>query len=276
MLGWGCRRQQQALAETAAISSVVKAAAAAAAQASQSVPEDATEGLQGAARGIQQLGLAAAAPPSARPWQGAQQDKEHAGFLTSVPSKNGPRHDVDANGSSSGLQDIAALGNSSGTASGAAQPVVSNGSSAKTASESVHVGSGAKHVDQSAIEAASDSKASVPTASDIAPAWEHVNGNSRAADADTIQDGNTARVDERMRLALANMPSGRTVNGSGRPANGMQPVKQKHIPAPMPNTSPRIKSALLAAEEYRKKKAAKTAALALAAAHAAAAAGGSE
>ena len=50
------------------------------------------------------------------------------------------------------------------------------------------------------------------------------------------------------------------------------PAGAKAVPTPSLNASPRIKSALLAAQEYRKQKAAKTAALAIAAANAAKAA----
>ena len=192
-----------------------------------------------------------------------------------MSSNNGASHKAGATGGSDGVQDIAAPGSNSGLASGAAQPAASNAPGVSNSSNADHAGNGATYVDQSANEAASDSKASVPTASEVASAPEHIHGSTTGDDANT-RNGNTDRADERMRLALASMPQGRAVNGSGKPANGTRPAKQKHIPAPLPNTSPRIKSALLAAEEYRKKKAAKTAALALAAAHAAAAAGNSE
>ena len=84
-----------------------------------------------------------------------------------------------------------------------------------------------------------------------------------------VQQGTSSTssvADDAMAAAIASIQD-RKVEG-----NPQVPSGGKAIPAPAPNTSPRIKSALLAAQEYRKQKAAKTAALAVAAATAAAAA----
>ncbi len=91
-----------------------------------------------------------------------------------------------------------------------------------------------------------------------------------AVPAGTPQTGATSSpssvADDAMAAAIASIQS-RKVEGVPQ-----VPIGAKAIPSPSPNTSPRIKSALLAAQEYRKLKAAKTAALAVAAATAAAAA----
>ena len=91
-----------------------------------------------------------------------------------------------------------------------------------------------------------------------------------AVPAGTPQTGATSSpssvADDAMAAAIASIQS-RKVEGVPQ-----VPIGAKAIPSPSPNTSPRIKSALLAPQENRKLKAAKTAALAVAAATAAAAA----
>ena len=83
-------------------------------------------------------------------------------------------------------------------------------------------------------------------------------GNSQSGASST-----SSVADDAMAAAIASIHSRQADQVPEMPAGG------KVIPAPTPNTSPRIKSALLAAQEYRKQKAAKTAALAVAAAAAA-------
>ena len=70
-------------------------------------------------------------------------------------------------------------------------------------------------------------------------------------------------ADDAMTAAIAGIHSQQADAGPKTPPGA------KAIPTPSLNASPRIKSALLAAQEYRKQKAAKTAALAIAAANAA-------
>lgn len=98
----------------------------------------------------------------------------------------------------------------------------------------------------------------------------HGAAEAEAVPAGTAQTGATfspsSVADDAMAAAIASIQS-RKVEGVPQ-----VPTGAKAIPTPSPNTSPRIKSALLAAQEYRKLKAAKTAALAVAAATAAAAA----
>ncbi len=101
----------------------------------------------------------------------------------------------------------------------------------------------------------------------------HQSGLSQgAAEAETVpvgtaQTGATSSpssvADDAMAAAIASIQSEKVKSIPKVPTGA------KAIPTPSPNTSPRIKSALLAAQEYRKLKAAKTAALAVAAATAA-------
>ncbi|KAL0038606.1 hypothetical protein WJX77_012521 [Trebouxia sp. C0004] len=144
---------------------------------------------------------------------------------------------------------------------------------------------GASQQDTSETFAANGAEASVATAashpvplinSNGSQAQESLPHHSRlsqgAAEAGSVPAGTGATsspssvADDAMAAAIASIQS-RNVEGVPQ-----VPTGAKAIPTPSLNTSPRIKSALLAAQEYRKLKAAKTAALAVAAATAAAAA----
>ena len=146
---------------------------------------------------------------------------------------------------------------------------------------------GASQQDKSDTFAANGAEASVATAashpvplvnsigSQAQESLPHHSGLSQgAAEAETVSAGTaqtgatcpSSVADDAMAAAIASIQS-RKVEGVPQVPSGA-----KAIPTPSPNTSPRIKSALLAAQEYRKLKAAKTAALAVAAANAAAAA----
>lgn len=147
---------------------------------------------------------------------------------------------------------------------------------------------GASQHDKSDTSAANGAETSVATAASqpVSPvnsngsqaqgSLPHHSGLSQgAAEAETVPAGtpqtgatssSSSVADEAMAAAIASIQS-RKVEGVPQ-----VPTGAKAIPSPSPNTSPRIKSALLAAQEYRKLKAAKTAALAVAAATAAAAA----
>ena len=81
--------------------------------------------------------------------------------------------------------------------------------------------------------------------------------------ASALRSSASDMADDAMTAAIAGIHS---QQADARPET---PPGGKAIPTPSLNASPRIKSALLAAQEYRKKKAAKTAALAIAAAQAA-------
>ncbi|KAA6421606.1 MAG: hypothetical protein FRX49_08549 [Trebouxia sp. A1-2] len=146
----------------------------------------------------------------------------------------------------------------------------------------------ASQQDKSDTFAADGAEASVATAASQPDPLVNSNGSQaqeslpqhsglsvRAAEAETVpagiaQTGATSSpsslADDAMAAAIASIQL--------RKIEGVPPVPTgaKAIPAPSLNSSPRIKSALLAAQEYRKLKAAKTAALAVAAATAAAAA----
>ncbi len=147
---------------------------------------------------------------------------------------------------------------------------------------------GASQRDKSDTLAANGAETSVATAasqpvppvnsngSEAQESLPHHSGLSQgAAEAETVPGGTaqtgatsspSSVADDAMAAAIASIQS-RKVEGVPQ-----VPIGAKAIPSPSPNTSPRIKSALLAAQEYRKLKAAKTAALAVAAATAAAAA----
>ena len=159
---------------------------------------------------------------------------------------------------------------------------------AQHAAQSSGAAAGASQHDKSDTLAANGAETSVATAasqpvppvnsngSEAQESLPHHSGWSQgAAEAESVPGGTaqtgatsspSSVADDAMAAAIASIQS-RKVEGVPQ-----VPIGAKAIPSPSPNTSPRIKSALLAAQEYRKLKAAKTAALAVAAATAAAAA----
>lgn len=325
------RRQQQALAETAAVS-VAAAAAALEAAAEAALAEAAGEPAS-------QLGddiVVVSVPSDISDGEGPEQDTyaqtraQHAsaapnGSLLSPAAQKGTQHaqhvvqNVDSradgaqqNGASSAA--VSQNGSPSRNGNGAAafrtkhassndrpslvgsqarpdgvgappqQDKSSNG--AAQYAEASGAAAGASQQDKSGTFAANGAHASVATApSQLVPlinsngnrAQEgrpHPSGLSQgAAEAETVpagtaQTGATSSpssvADDAMAAAIASIQL-RKIEGAPQ-----VPIGAKAIPTPSPNTSPRIKSALLAAQEYRKLKAAKTAALAVAAAAAAA------
>ncbi len=152
----------------------------------------------------------------------------------------------------------------SGAAAGASQHDKSDTSAANGAEASV--AAAASHPGPPVNSNGSEAQERLPHHSGLS----HGAAEAEAVPAGTAQTGASSSpssvADDAMAAAIASIQS-RKVEGVPQ-----VPIGAKAIPSPSPNTSPRIKSALLAAQEYRKLKAAKTAALAVAAATAAAAA----
>lgn len=237
------RRQQQALAETAAISAAADTAAGAAAaaivEAAAQADDAGREAVRMATANLKQLHVS------------STQRHQHPTVQNGQVLK---RAQAVEHGTSNGAQQASA------SANGRA-PTESPGHK-QTAGSS-------DNMYKTAGEAASDSKANVSTASGIQSQSDSYAGQNGSNGAASKANGRTPTTEHSASLADNRAEQSEVL--SRKPDKGTQPViRRKHIPTPLSNTSPRIKSALLAAEEYRKQKAAKTAALALAAANAAA------
>lgn len=304
------RRQQQALAETAAVSAAAAEAAAAAA-ALEAATEAALAGaaaivasqpsvrgtlfpvpgavaageMQG--QGVQARHGAQQQPPATQngpciPHNEAQhtQHAQRAGQLQTAqesPHQNGARHSVVPQSSSPSRNGRSLMVRRDAQSNGVGRPsligsqVRMNGSGA-VPSRLESAASGDAQASAAQQPASAGSKGD----SDRAHNRElpHSETSPSASQAEVLfgvecQDKASSAssvADDAMAAAIASIPS--------QKAEGAHKVQMggKAIPAPSPNTSPRVKSALLAAQEYRKLKAAKTAALAVAAATAAAAA----
>ena len=240
------RRQQQALAETAAISAAADTAAGAAAaviaEAAAQADDAGREAVRMATADLKQLHV------------GSTQRHQMAN-LQNGPALTGPR--AVENGTSSRVRQAGAAVNGKA-------PTEDTGHEhmAATSSEKMY---------ETAGEAASDSKASVSTASGVPSQNNFRAGQNGSNGAALLTNGRTPTTEHSAAGADSRGEQSQNEASSRTVGSGLQPVvRRKQIPIPLANTSPRIKSALLAAEEYRKQKAAKTAALALAAANAAA------
>lgn len=240
------RRQQQALAETAAISAAADtaagAAAAAIAEAAVQADDAGREAVRMAIADLKQLHVSST-----------------------------QRHQVAAVQNVQFLKGVQAVEH--GTSNGAQQASASVNGRALTESPGHEqtAGTSSDNMYKTAGEAASDSKATVSTASGIQSRNSSYAGQNGSNGAASMTNGRTPTTEPATSSADNQGDQSQSEVLSRKAEHGTQPViKRKHIPAPLFNTSPRIKTALLAAEEYRKQKAAKTAALALAAANAAA------
>lgn len=235
------RRQQQALAETAAISAAADtaagAAAAAVAEAAADADDAGREAVRVATADLKQL---------------------HLGSMQQQPTP--PRQNGHSKGGSNHVQQSVLNGTNGAVPT--TNRVLDKQSEASYHTAEVR----ADNIYKTADEAASDSKAFVSTTS-----GSTLLNNSRRSMSGSNGTATTSSPASSWDSTTAS--SGRQSGGTSSvkaDKSVQQDVRRKHIPVPRPNTSPRIKSALLAAEEYRKQKAARTAALALAAASAAA------
>ena len=301
------RRQQQALADTAAVSaSAAKAGAradsaradAVPAESSNSSPSDAAgnEGRSrlllrrlhqnGARDAVQQPQRTAAFSNGAQQEGAAAQGAQHAQRAQHGKSSLNGAQQPDATVSSNGNGNGAVPGLDQERGPGIEQsparspPWASNGASTTTIDSSTSATSSG--VDRNGSEAAAqanglhsiqnqngtasqlqDSLPAQPEAS-VRNAQNGVTSNTEGPVQEATQDGKSSEAGDAMAAALASIRA--------QKPPGKSPVSggPRAIPNPTPNTSPRIKNALLAAQEYRKQKAAKTAALAVAAAKAAA------
>ncbi|DBA82176.1 TPA: hypothetical protein ACH3X1_007163 [Trebouxia sp. C0004] len=330
------RRQQQALAETAAVSvaaaaaaleaaaeaALIEAAGATASQLGDDTVAVSVSSVISTGEGFEQdtytqtrAQHTSVAPNGSSPSPAAHNGTQHAQHVhnvdsradgaernLAVPQRNGAsRAAVSQNGSASrNGNGAAAIGTTHASGNGRrdllglqARPDGASASpqqdkSGKLAAQYAQASgttAGASQQDTSETFAANGAEASVATAashpvplinSNGSQAQESLPHHSRlsqgAAEAGSVPAGTGATsspssvADDAMAAAIASIQS-RNVEGVPQ-----VPTGAKAIPTPSLNTSPRIKSALLAAQEYRKLKAAKTAALAVAAATAAAAA----
>lgn len=260
------RRQQQALAETAAITAAADtaagAAAAAIADAAAETDDAGREAVRLATADLQQQYLGGPLGDQALPMQ-TPLDQD------SIAPTRHSEHD--------GIHDTLPLGSNGAQISGDTGP----NEDLEGLQHEQLTGENSDNMYNTANEAASDSKASVSTPLGTSPrqngAQHHQNGTNGTATASNGQsDGHPTQADGLISAASQTTPPSKAQANGSMPAkeaevSKQQPARLRDIPAPTLNTSPRIKSALLAAEQYRKQKAAKTAALALAAANAAAA-----
>lgn len=288
------RRQQQALAETAAVS-----AAAAEAASEAAALEAAAEGVHAesddapsvvAKRDAEDAGINGLAKPvnnsghtlrAVVRLNGSGKDAQLKGLSGTAAqhaqqapalTDGSPRVEQEAvrlhvasaapkvaqNGAQNGGRHngIAQLGQTPGVAAGNA--VVSGSRGDNAASETGQTGNGSLPPQ---TEAKSQRMAEIARTGNDA-----VTDSAAARSAPGSSPSSSAANSDAMTAALASIKS---KQGDAKP---QELVHGKAVPAPLPGTSPRVKSALLAAQEYRKQKAAKTAAAALAAARAAAAA----
>ena len=284
------RRQQQALADTAAVSAaaaeaaseaaaleaaavsaLAEAAAAAAVARTAAAAAEADEGatltesgvvaganLNGSEHGGQDV-------KSNRP-QHAQQGPAMTNGSQDTSLLNGQsRHDVSAKNNNQ-RSTTAQNGAQSGGRhqNGTAQPLQAY---TVTSHDNVRSGSGTSR-DDAVCTPSQNGGSNVPQSRDGVNAKSSgsdvvSDSSDHALSASPSQASASSVADDAMTAAIASI---KLQQGDAKPK---APAEGKAIPTPSPGTSPRIKSALLAAQEYRKQKAAKTAALAIAAAAAA-------
>ena len=295
------RRQQQALADTAAIS-----AAAAEAATTAAALEAAAEVALAKAAAVSAVAKSAATAVEAASAGGlAAADGEVVHALHAEPGLDGSNqagHSSKLNGvMTQHAQQALTVENDSLHRRGHADavqhaPFAQNGSQhASTGQNEAHQNDSARSSDaQHAEKAASNGASSTSGASHRSPDPFQNNGSSASAPATTISNGSTSRASNGSVMNNAS-PAAQTASAppstsssatvtedamaaavasirlQQNDAKSTVPVGAKAIPTAAPGASPRMKSALLAAQEYRKVKAAKTAALAVAAAAAAAA-----
>lgn len=278
------RRQQQALADTTAVAaaaadttSQAKAltnaadtAVAAAALAETAAPPDgvvdpvsrtedalhAGAGLNGSAPGVM-----------ARNLNGLAAQRAQRGRLSGSGRGEGARQSQRGLAAADGSLIGAAARNGSGQVRGASQ----NGNAQSDQTQQALPFDSVDRVDGQVTAGLPSSNGSLPSQAATSGAVSSTSeghgahdGSSAKRPASGSRSSASQVADDAMTAAVA------SIHSRQADARPQTPPGGKAIPTPSLNASPRIKSALLAAQEYRKQKAAKTAALAIAAARAAA------
>lgn len=275
------RRQQQALADTTAVAaaaadttSQAKAltnaadtAVAAAALAETAAPPDgvvdpvsrtedalhAGAGLNGSAPGVM-----------ARNLNGLAAQRAQRGRLSGSGRGEGARQSQRGLAAADGSLIGAAARNGSGQVRGASQ----NGNAQSDQTQQALPFDSVDRVDGQVTPSSNGSLPSQAATSCAVSSTSEGHGAHDGSSAKRPASGSRSSAsqvaDDAMTAAVA------SIHSRQADARPQTPPGGKAIPTPSLNASPRIKSALLAAQEYRKQKAAKTAALAIAAARAAA------